>query len=55
MLLIAHVSHYALGLLQAAPLLAVGAFAVWKSRAARTHARVDAVAHDRPGPAASHP
>jgi hypothetical protein len=33
MILIAHTSHYALGLLQAAPILVVAAFAVWKSRA----------------------
>lgn len=45
MILFAHVSHYALDVLQAAPLLAVAAFAVWKSRAARSESRAGTGAH----------
>ena len=43
MIVIAHVSHYALVLLQATPLLAVAAFALWKSRIARSEARTATV------------
>jgi hypothetical protein len=35
MLVIAHAGHWALGLLDALPILVVGAFAAWRSRAAR--------------------
>lgn len=35
MVVIAHAGHWALGVLQFAPVLAVAAFAVWQSRRAR--------------------
>jgi hypothetical protein len=39
MIVIAHAGHWALGLLELTPLLAVAAFATWKSRAERAQHR----------------
>jgi hypothetical protein len=47
MIVIAHAGHWALGLLEFTPLLAVAAFATWKSRADRARHRA---AGDPPSP-----
>lgn len=39
MIVIAHAGHWALGLLQLTPVVAVAAFAAWKSIGARTAVR----------------
>jgi hypothetical protein len=51
MIVIAHAGHWALGLLELTPLLAVAAFATWKSRTERAVHR--AVAATPPTPAAA--
>ncbi len=58
MFLIAHAGHYALGVLEFAPLLAVAAFAVWSSRARRgARGRDDSAppSHRHLGAKGSHP
>jgi hypothetical protein len=50
MIVIAHAGHWALGLLEFTPLLAVAAFATWKSRAERALRRA---AGDPPSPVAA--
>jgi hypothetical protein len=42
MMVIAHAGHWALGLLEATPLLIVAVFATWKSRAERRRRRAAA-------------
>jgi hypothetical protein len=37
MIVIAHAGHWALGLLEGSPVLAVAAFAAWRTRAERRH------------------
>ena len=55
MIVIAHATHWALGLFEATPLLLVAAFAVWKTRVARNETRCAAVTTDRGGATGSHP
>jgi hypothetical protein len=53
MTVIAHAGHYALGLLEATPVLIVAVAALWKTRAARRQLVADAGHHDgaaAPGP-----
>ncbi len=44
MIVFAHAGHWALGLLQLTPILAVAAFAAWRSYGARTAIREQASA-----------
>lgn len=50
MILIAHAGHYALGFIEALPLVLVAAFAVWQTRLSRRRGR-----HERMGATGSHP
>jgi hypothetical protein len=46
MIVIAHAGHYALGFLEATPLLAVAAFALWKTRTERHQRHSETDRHD---------
>jgi hypothetical protein len=58
MIVIAHAGHWALGLLEAAPLLIVAAFATWRTHAERRRRRAAGDAPDlleRVGTGGAHP
>lgn len=48
MIVIAHAGHWALGLLEAAPLFVVAAFALWRSLGDRRRAVPPAAEHPQP-------
>jgi hypothetical protein len=55
MIVIAHAGHYALGLLEATPLLVVAGFALWKTRSERPQRRSETDPDDGVRATASHP
>ena len=54
MILIAHAGHYALGFLEATPLLVVAGFALWKTRSERHQRRSEPDRQDGVSATGSH-